>query len=124
RTVRIRQHNQLITLTVAEVLPFEERVPSIGATRRIRHLARQGWSFTHMGREAGISQATIHQLAYDRQTTVARSIHDRIEGLYKALWDRHGPSQRARNIAAREGWLSAWDFDDLDNPHDTAEVAA
>jgi hypothetical protein len=103
-----------VTFNVAD-LPPGAKVTAIGVTRRIRALARIGWTNGYVASQVGMTTANLNYLTGQKRVTVETYL--RIAGVYKRLARIEGPSVRAQVLAARKGWPSpgAWD-DDIDDP--------
>lgn len=103
-------------------------VDSAGTVRRLRALARIGWSLGEQARRIGWS--TQNYSALQRRTHVAAGTARTVRSLYEELsMTLPAPSQavnRARNEAARKGWAPPLDWDDdlIDVPDDQLEEAA
>ena len=91
-------------------------VDATGTKRRLRALARIGWSFVHVAAELGVSRAAVQQYLANGQ--VYQTTAARIADLYDRWWDQPGPSVRAACRAERRGWPPplAWDDDEIDDP--------
>jgi hypothetical protein len=97
------------------------RVPKTGTTRRVRALARIGWSMVDIERTAGLSAGMLSAGVLSKsknRASVARATHLAVAAVYNSLWDKPGPSAWVRNHAARQGWPPplAWDDDTIDDP--------
>lgn len=99
-------------------------IPARGAQRRLQALVWQGWSLLRLsemlGREREYAQALM------KRTEVTVAGYQAIDRLYREWWDKPRPVTRphdktsiarAKNMAARNGWVSgmAWDDIDLDD---------
>lgn len=102
-----------------------DRVPSIGARRRLQALATLGWSIPALAAVADAPVNTLHQVA--TRTRITRATHAAVVRAYDALWDRPAPetckserisARRVRALAVRRGWVPplAWDDDLIDDP--------
>lgn len=93
-------------------------VPAVGTVRRLRALARAGWTLQLLGDELGCTWQRIRHLRDARTDHVNITTHIAVAGLYARLADRCGPSNRARQHAERQGWLGPlwWDADTIDDP--------
>lgn len=93
-------------------------------TRRVRALCRLGWSIPRIAEACGVNHDTILFTRKRRPDFVSRKVRAGIVKGYKILANElpTGETQqeragitRARNYAARQGWPSSWDFDDIDD---------
>jgi hypothetical protein len=98
-------------------LGYYRRVPAVGTQRRLRALARMGWSGRHVCRLAGYSARSFHPHLM-RCTWLSRATAAKIAAIYDQLSMREGPSTFARRHAERNGWPPplAWDDDEIDDP--------
>lgn len=87
-----------------------------GTRRRVRALARMGWSFAALGERLGVSNDQVGKWAAG--DLVRRDTAARVSALYDRLWDQPGGSVRARNLASAKGWPPpmAWDDASIDDP--------
>lgn len=104
------------------VQPTDVRISVVGTRRRIQALAAAGHSLHFQAARLGITQQAVTSIL--RSSTVTA----RTAGKFKALFDElqmvAGSSNRARNYAARQGWPTAfaWDEDSIDNPDAVADT--
>ncbi len=97
------------------------RIDSTGTTRRLRALIAAGWTMTALAARLGWHIQQVWELTKQKHPTVTDATAATIASLYKELSATPGSSARARNHAARNGWLGpAWfDDDRIDDPdHD------
>lgn len=92
------------------------RVPALGATRRIQALAVIGWPIAHIGTVAGMRMTLANELMAGRRKRIPRQQAEAIDTVFRTLRGIPGPSQRTRTIAARNGWFPAEAWDDIDDP--------
>lgn len=120
RTMQTRNAAKILALKPLTQAP---RVDSTGTRRRIQALAAIGWPIIHTAQQAGHSPAFVFRILNGWHTTVPRATAERVELLYRTHICRPGPSQHARTVAARNGWLGplAWG-DDIDDPAAQPEV--
>lgn len=95
------------------------RVPSLGTRRRMEALAVMGWPLAHIGREAGIHGTQVAELMAGRRKRIPRAQAEAVARIFRRRWMKPGPSQAARTIAARNGWVSALAWNDIDDPEET-----
>ena len=114
---RISRHTEAALLAARfdlDVLPDRSFLSAVGTTRRIRALARMGWTLQHIGERMGVTRASVAASTSGRRVTArtARTIRD----IYDDLWDVPGPSATTIRRATRAGWPPplAWDDDTID----------
>lgn len=123
---RIKPETANKILTVDVDLAAGARLDNTGTTRRLQALVALGWSQAEIARRIGINQGNLVDLIHGRRQ-VTRGTYDRARALYDELSMRLPPTDtreqrtsatRARNTAARYGWLPplAWDDELLDDP--------
>lgn len=93
---------------------------NIGVQRRLRALARLGWSMRALAPEVGVSQDALKRIrnADDRdfiRQNVAALIVDAYERLCMTVPEGRGAT-RARNAAETEGWLPPLAWESIDDP--------
>lgn len=93
------------------------RVPSIGTVRRLQALAVMGWPTTHIGAIAGLTR--VNDLMAGGLKRIPRAHATAIDTVFRTLRDTDGPSQLARSVAARNGWVPASAWCDIDDPDET-----
>ncbi|HET6635108.1 MAG TPA: hypothetical protein VFH77_08765, partial [Streptomyces sp.] len=95
------------------------RVPAVATRRRLQALYAVGHGSYLLAAAAGLSGNGVANIAEGRVSDVTVPTRDAIAGVYRDLAGQPGPSQRARNIAARHGWAppACWDDDTIDDPH-------
>jgi len=93
-------------------------VPAIGTQRRLRALARIGWTTSAIADRAGMSPARVGAWQSGRHRQISRASAARIAEVYEKLSGTPGPSRRVREYAARHGWVAPlmWEDLDIDNP--------
>lgn len=96
--------------------------PAIGTARRVQALTAIGWSFAEQGRRCGMHTQQVWELAWQKSPLVAVATADRVHALFEELSATPGSSRRARNAAAKHGWLPPLAWDDLDDPGETPDV--
>lgn len=89
-----------------------------GAQRRVRALARLGWTIPQIAAAAGIDARVVGDLSQGRRKHLYRHHDDAIRSAYDRLAMHTGPSPIAARRAATKGWPPplAWDDDQLDDP--------
>lgn len=92
-------------------------VSARGSIRRIHALVAIGWSMEHQAERLGINKRVIQGFAAKSPETRTRvATAKRYADLYDELHMTPGPSQRARLIAKRKGWMPPLAWDDIDDP--------
>lgn len=100
-------------------------IPAIGAQRRVQALVWQGWSMLKLSQMLGFEASNLNLLMKRDEITVRN--HLKIQALYEQLWDKPRPVTRphdktsiarARNLAARKGWVSGMAWENIDNPRE------
>jgi hypothetical protein len=109
-------------------------VPNIGTRRRIQSLVALGWSLSEISRQAGWTRS-LAALIIRRQGPLHEKTARECAAIYERLSNQLPPRDtkgqridysRARNMAARNGWLPPIWWDNLDDPderpsmHDTS----
>lgn len=98
--------------------PTAGHVPALGSMRRLRALARVGWTTKAVAEAAGVSATALRDVRAGRQAQVQAVNAEAVTGAYERLSGRCGPSSRAVFRADREGWPQPyrWDGLDMDDP--------
>lgn len=101
------------------------RIPAVGTTRRLQALVAFGYTQSDLCSRLGMSATNGTCLFSGAQVLVTATTARKVEALFDALQLIPGPSDRARQRAARRGWAPplAWDEDTIDNPDAVAEGA-
>lgn len=91
-------------------------VPGLATRRRLQALAAIGWDNTAIGNLVGVDHSAVAQ--WGRTALVKPDTERRVHELYDRLWRTPGPSEQARRIAARKGYLPPlwWDDDRIGDP--------
>lgn len=94
----------------------ERRVDGVGTCRRLRALARLGWTCEALAPRLDVSAERVAQWRVAVRVTAATRV--RVRTLYEVLENTAGPSSRLGALAARSGWWApaAWDGLDMDDP--------
>lgn len=101
-----------------------ERVPAVGAVRRLQALAYLGWSIPAIVAGAAYHTPNAEPVVGRvrsrglRQRSTTANAYRLIGAAYDALAMTTGPSDLVRNDAQRRGWAPplCWDDDTIDNP--------
>jgi len=105
------------------------KVPSYRSERRLQALQRLGWSIPTLAKRLGVKPQVLYSIG--RQPTTYRSTFDRIARLYDELHMTFPPtdtpnqrmgSAKARNYAARQGWVAPLGWDNIDDPNETPDL--
>lgn len=93
-------------------------VPAEGCRRRIRALYWLGWNAPSLAKELGIGEYRVHILSGTKQKRVRRETHELIDGAYRVLSGRAGPSPYTAGQARQRGYAPpvAWDYCNIDDP--------
>lgn len=103
--------------------PPEQIVTPLGLTRRVRALARLGYSNAVIAREAGVNVNTVQDICKEPPAFLMWRTRDALVAAYDRLCMKLPDTSesylqrsvsRTRNRAAREGWVSALAWDDID----------
>jgi hypothetical protein len=100
----------------ARILGQPLRVPALGTQRRIRALARMGWSQRSIGARLGVPGGRVGK--WLAQQELSRDTAQRVAVLYRDLMLTAGPDDRERRRAERLGWPGPLDWDDIDRDPD------
>lgn len=101
--------------------PTSRLVDAVGVVRRLRALARDGWSAARLSELSGIHPETLTGWRRGRRVAVSPANHQRVAQLYdkiRALADPRGGDRAAELAAERRGWEGpeSWDVDTIDDP--------
>lgn len=116
RGVTVPVARALLAVTGPEQSPPQSLVPAVGSVRRLRALARMGWTVRDVAADCGIAHQTLSGLTEDGRTTMARATA--LAATYDRLSMRVGPSTRTRAWATNRGYAPplAWDDSTIDDP--------
>lgn len=104
----------------------EERLPALGATRRIQALMRAGHSPVQIARRSQVGVDAVWWLALGRVDDVAKVTHTRIEQTFHAMrtalpepmaktrTDADRITTMCRELAIEQGWAGPFDWRDID----------
>lgn len=95
------------------------KVPSIGVVRRINALRRMGWTVAEIGKTAGRTENTAHNICSHGLKSVEYETWDDFRRAYAKLSVQRGPSKISAARSEREGWPSPWDWETatIDDPN-------
>jgi len=98
--------------------PTDGMLGAHGPRRRLRALARVGYSLDALHQRSGLPMMTLSVIRSGRVATVRADTHRVVRELYDALSMTPGASETTRTTAWRAGWASplAWDDDTIDDP--------
>ena len=101
-------------------------VTAIGARRRLKALARMGWSCDAIADRVHCDPRTLRSILGGWQQKSRKSVVDKIAQFYDTHSMTMGPSIQARVQAERKQWPPplAWDDHDLDDPKGQARAFA
>lgn len=85
--------------------------------RRLEALAVRGWSFPAIATESGISPEYLRYIRTGER--VSWNLHCTVADVYDRLHLRDGGNTRAKNWAAREGFAHPFDWDDIEDFHES-----
>ena len=97
------------------------RIPARGTHRRLQALVAHGWTELELSRRLEVSTNEVNRVLH--ADLVTGRTHRAIAELFDNLWDvqpptatpaQRGNRARARNLAARRGWVPALAWDDID----------
>lgn len=91
-------------------------IDATGARRRLQALVTLGWTQTEIAARIGWTTANLNRITLGHVDNITRGTHQLIDELYEQLSMLPGPSQRARGVAQRRGWLPPLAWDDIDDP--------
>jgi transcriptional regulator with XRE-family HTH domain len=117
-----------------EVMAAKAIVDGTGARRRIQALIAHGWTASALADRLNMTPGNFGRIQHGGHDMHADTVR-RIRALYDDLWNQAPPERtatekraasRARNLAARYGWLPAlsWDDDSIDDPSAWANESA
>ncbi|WP_369214989.1 hypothetical protein [Streptomyces flavofungini] len=103
-----------------------QRIDATGTMRRVRALSHVGHAYSTIAKAANTSPNRILLIANGRQTTVRRSIAERLAKAYPQLAfappPRNKHTSRSRNEARAKGWHGPLAWDDIDDPNAKPET--
>ena len=122
-----RDVNSLIlAATPAPAPPREGWVDATGARRRLQGLSVAGWSGAAVAAAAGLSQQHLRDVRTGRTKHVLTTTAEKITTATRVLLTREPPAGHAtacvRATAQRQGWVSLYAYDDIDDPRETPNV--
>lgn len=123
-TIHRNTHNQIMGVSYETAEPEDGYRPAIGLTRKVQHLFFMGWTGADIARRVGVEQGHIYRIAEGANRTVDKGMYDRTAAVYRQLCHTDGGSVRAKNTAARNGWVSIYAYDNPDDPRDKPKGVA
>lgn len=112
------RRNRISATSEARILavsPTPPRVDGTGTRRRLQALISIGHSGASLADRIGWSRTNIWTLILGDGVVSARTAA-KVAAVYDELWNQAGPSARARNLAAKRGWVPPLAWDDIDDP--------
>jgi hypothetical protein len=103
--------------------PAQTNVLGVGTSRRVKALARAGWSLSWQAERLGYArQEQLKRLT--AMTVVPAERQRAVAAMYAELSEKPGPSLRSKTWAEKAGWPDpwAWDEDTIDSPLAQPEV--
>lgn len=118
RSAKLLRRNAEAILAVTPDPAPGTRVDACGTVRRLRALVAIGHTQNSLCQRLGVLPGNGCQIFRGQRTWVTAATAQRVAALYGELAMTPGPSGRARNHAALNGWAPplAWDEDTIDNP--------
>ena len=121
-------HRRVFGPTIAQLIvshgqPTRGLISAVGSTRRVRALARLGWTNTAIAEAAGLALMTVSVVRSGNHPTTSPRTASGVDKAYRLLSGTPGPSTATRDAAERAGWAPplAWDDDTIDDPEATPE---
>lgn len=114
--LRVQRDNALRLLAVKpEGSPC---VPPLGTIRRVKALARAGYTIQWTADQADCSNRHIYEILNGTVEAVDRALAERFADIYRRHEGTPGPSNPARMAAASKDWTGpdGWDSDTIDDP--------
>ena len=95
-----------------------DRVPAIGAVRRLRALVANGWTQSYLAERLGMTIQNLSWVTHHKQDGISVRRDRDIRALFDELQLTPGPSVRARNLGVKHGWALPleWDEELIDDP--------
>lgn len=102
-----------------------QRVDPTGTSRRLQALVAIGYTQRVLAARLGVLEANMPPIVNGTRLVTA-GVARKVAGLFNELQLAPGDSVRARNMAARRGWVSplAWDEDTIDDPAEVPVIDA
>ncbi|MBP5870903.1 hypothetical protein [Streptomyces scabiei] len=124
-TTGVATARTILNITLGPPPADQRDVDATGTVRRIRALMAIGWPLAHLAPRFGLYVTALERIANGQLQHVRATTADTIALDYRYLAGMPGPSQRARNEAARRGWHgpAAWDERTIDDPDAGPETA-
>lgn len=111
---RAYQRAEMARYRIARIVGGPRLVPAFGVHRRVRALARMGWSQDAVARRLGILPERFKKVMGHAECR--RELAEQVAALYRELFDQPGGNSWAKANAERRGWPGPMDWDDPDNP--------
>lgn len=120
-TISRNTERRILTIHPDQTPPPPGCVDPTGTIRRVRALAAIGYPIAHIADAAGMHRDALTKITRGNFPRVRATTADTIASVYRRLADTPGPSQRARNTAAKQGWAPPGAWDNIDNPAELPE---
>lgn len=103
--------------------PADDRdVDATGTVRRIRALIAIGYPGAHIAKAIGMHHDALNKIARGEMANVRATTATTVARVYRQLSLKPGPSARARELAAKNGWHGPMAWDAIDDPAAQPEV--
>lgn len=101
------------------------KVSAAGTVRRLRALTAAGYTSMDIAERLKVHHQIVSYLQLGHQPSVTAKTARAVDRLFRELQLVPGPSDKARNRAARRGWNVpfSWDENEIDNPLARPHVA-
>lgn len=122
-TARILPRTETRILAIGENSDMRGQiyVPAQRSRDRLRALTAIGWPYRTLADMLGMDHKAVANLRAGKSPRMRRATAIKIDDLFDRLWDTPGPSQRSRNTAARNGWLTPLALEPVDDTDLDAE---
>ena len=115
--------SRILAVTLEDI-PARSFVSSLGTSRRLKALARNGYACQHVAHAIGFDVVTLRKIMRFDQRRTRRWVVDAVTEFYRRHADTPGESDVTRRHAERHRWLPpmAWDDEDFDDPKGQARA--
>lgn len=108
--------SEMARYRVQRIVQGPRLLPTLGMRRRVRALARRGWSQDDIAGRLGMDPIRFKKIVQQGETR--REVVEKVRAVYQELAWQDGPNDWARRNAERQGWPGPMDWDDPDNPEE------